>query len=59
MVGKDDLSLTAAKGSLLVTVLSDCTAVFIPLILGVGKACVGFHIVQDEKGWVWRLKKRT
>lgn len=58
-MSKDDLSLTPAKGSLLVTALSDCAAVFIPLLLRVGKACVGLHIVQDEKGWVWGLKKRT
>lgn len=59
MVGKDDLSLIPAKGSLLATVLSDCAAVFIPLILGVCKASVGFHIVQGEKDWVWGLKKGT
>lgn len=59
MVGKDDLSLIPAKGSLLATVLSDCAAVFIPLILGVCKVSIGFHIVQDEKDCVWGLKKRT
>lgn len=59
MVGKDDLRWTPAEASLLVTVLSDCTAAFIPLVLGAGKACVAFHIVQDEKACVWGLKKRT
>lgn len=58
-MGKDDLCLTPAKGSLLVTVLSACTAVFMPLILGVGEACAGLRIVQDKKGWLWGLKKKT
>lgn len=59
MVGKDESSLTAAKGSLLVTVFSNHPALFILLILGVSKVRVGLRIVQDEEGWVWGLKKRT
>lgn len=59
MIGKDDLRWTPAKANLLVPVLYDCTAVFIPLVLRVGKACIVFLVVQDEKGCVWGPKKRT
>lgn len=56
--GQGCIKLNSSKRKF-VTMFSNCAAVFILLILGVGKAWDGFHTLHDEEGWVWELKKRT